>query len=604
MSLTRSVWMTFGGTPVTGVVPTTLRVHPIGAQLTPEQLGGSHNAYQQFANAVRLSAFPNGYHKHQRQLQDGTIVTMESINGVHRVSAITSGGGRTSERKSSERFIFRARKGSGPSEQYRNRFYNNPWDVTYGLEGSYGSMDAQFLLFSTDAEFTDVRLEIGWHRSVLDFAIEDPALGGSGPPDFNTPNASVPVNGFRASGLTKLRGQFYGRKAISKEFFTNRVSFGANIRFYFGGGGGTVFGDEGAGTVFYSDRAATSIHQIVRVPAGSKSPLSEAVPLAPPNPSKNVTVSWSGENATVPGNPLIKESYRGFLAVNGYYSFTPQGQPDYIFDPGQVGYNSAIDIQTNQVTGVGIGISDEFFADKFYPDHQLGDPPPGDLTAVGQVVGDAGGLGSVRTFSSIAKDGKSVVLGTEQPSRYPPVLDPFRLKWLPLPGSAYQKGAGCPAYRTAHGEINISPGTEWGVYIPYGLTEAFTLPQSSLCFVPNVGDYVFAPGSATSHFMQPMQCITPTRSLWLWNPPHGQGYYRSSDTSPLGASSFVGGPACVFMMSLHGQTSPYVIRPGAAMLKELAGVIGVDPSEASDYLLSFHEVDLDTIQPNAEYRPA
>lgn len=87
MSLRNQNWINFNGDPVTGRAPTRVRVTPDkpGLVMTAAQEGFVAHAYKLFCDAVKFSAFPDGYHVQNRVAPDGTEVRMESNFGVHRV---------------------------------------------------------------------------------------------------------------------------------------------------------------------------------------------------------------------------------------------------------------------------------------------------------------------------------------------------------------------------------------------------------------------------------------------------------------------------------------------------------------------------------------
>ena len=92
MSLLNNNFLTFGGEPVTGRVPTQMIVYaPEGYQLSEMQLGAVLHVYKLFCDAVRVSVA--SYHVHNRLLPDGTKVRMESNNGVDKVMVWPVGGG-------------------------------------------------------------------------------------------------------------------------------------------------------------------------------------------------------------------------------------------------------------------------------------------------------------------------------------------------------------------------------------------------------------------------------------------------------------------------------------------------------------------------------
>lgn len=93
MTLFNQNWISFSGEPVTGMTPTQTIVHaPPGIMMNPSQEGGVAHAYNLFSSAVNVSAIPNGYHIQHRVLQDGSKITMTSINGVHKVDVQIGGG--------------------------------------------------------------------------------------------------------------------------------------------------------------------------------------------------------------------------------------------------------------------------------------------------------------------------------------------------------------------------------------------------------------------------------------------------------------------------------------------------------------------------------
>lgn len=87
MTLHNQNWITFGGEPVTGRVPTRTRVFsdPPGLAMNAEQTGFVNHAYRLFCTTVEGSAFPGGYHVQNRAAPDGTRLRMTSNAGVHEV---------------------------------------------------------------------------------------------------------------------------------------------------------------------------------------------------------------------------------------------------------------------------------------------------------------------------------------------------------------------------------------------------------------------------------------------------------------------------------------------------------------------------------------
>lgn len=98
MSLLNNNFIGFDGTPVTGQVPTQMIVYPEKEsgdriELTPALYSAVCHAYKQFGDAVRVSAFPSGYHVQNRQFPDGSSARFESNNGVQRAMVWPVGGG-------------------------------------------------------------------------------------------------------------------------------------------------------------------------------------------------------------------------------------------------------------------------------------------------------------------------------------------------------------------------------------------------------------------------------------------------------------------------------------------------------------------------------
>lgn len=94
MTLFNQQWTDFDGTPITGKVPTKMVVHSPTA-LTGHQQGGVSHAYKLFCDAVRGTAFPEGYVVQNRVLGDGTKIRMTSMQSIHVVDVWPTGGGET-----------------------------------------------------------------------------------------------------------------------------------------------------------------------------------------------------------------------------------------------------------------------------------------------------------------------------------------------------------------------------------------------------------------------------------------------------------------------------------------------------------------------------
>ncbi len=94
MSLFNQHWVTHGGEPVTGRVPTNLRVlsTPPGRVLNAQQWGAVCHAYKLFCDAVQGSAHPDGFHVQNRRYSDGMVLRMESLQGVHQVRVLIRAG--------------------------------------------------------------------------------------------------------------------------------------------------------------------------------------------------------------------------------------------------------------------------------------------------------------------------------------------------------------------------------------------------------------------------------------------------------------------------------------------------------------------------------
>lgn len=83
-------WIGFDGTPITGRVPPQVIVssQPPGLILTPEQQGQMQHAFKLFADAVAVSAIPDGFHvQHRDYPQHGMSLRMVSNLGQQRVFA-------------------------------------------------------------------------------------------------------------------------------------------------------------------------------------------------------------------------------------------------------------------------------------------------------------------------------------------------------------------------------------------------------------------------------------------------------------------------------------------------------------------------------------
>lgn len=76
-------WITFGGEPVQGLTPTSVRLR--SGTLTPERRAGAQAAYNKFCTAKSLSLAGGGYFTGDELLPDGTRVRMVAINGVDHV---------------------------------------------------------------------------------------------------------------------------------------------------------------------------------------------------------------------------------------------------------------------------------------------------------------------------------------------------------------------------------------------------------------------------------------------------------------------------------------------------------------------------------------
>lgn len=94
MTLFNQGWTTFGGDPITGRVPTEMIVYADrGVELNEEQLGAVLHAYKLFCDAIKVTAFPSGYHVQNRQHADGTRTRMTSNLEVHKVQVWIKGEG-------------------------------------------------------------------------------------------------------------------------------------------------------------------------------------------------------------------------------------------------------------------------------------------------------------------------------------------------------------------------------------------------------------------------------------------------------------------------------------------------------------------------------
>ena len=100
MSLLNNNFLTFGGEPVAGRVPTQIIVKPSPdtgetAELTPELYSAVCHAYKLFCDAVRVSPHANMFHVQNRQFPDASKARFESNAGVHRVMVWPTGGGQS-----------------------------------------------------------------------------------------------------------------------------------------------------------------------------------------------------------------------------------------------------------------------------------------------------------------------------------------------------------------------------------------------------------------------------------------------------------------------------------------------------------------------------
>jgi hypothetical protein len=80
----------FGGQPIGGRVPTRIVTDSKKGQMTIEDYSLLQFELDRFRTAVRLTAFPNGFHRHRVTMVNGTEVVMLSINGVE--TAVVSPG--------------------------------------------------------------------------------------------------------------------------------------------------------------------------------------------------------------------------------------------------------------------------------------------------------------------------------------------------------------------------------------------------------------------------------------------------------------------------------------------------------------------------------
>lgn len=90
-TLRNPVWIGFNGEPITGRMPTRLRVY--GQPLSKAQMGEVAHAYGLFCTANNLAL--GQYQSRERKLSDGTRVRMVSINGVDTVQVWPTGGEET-----------------------------------------------------------------------------------------------------------------------------------------------------------------------------------------------------------------------------------------------------------------------------------------------------------------------------------------------------------------------------------------------------------------------------------------------------------------------------------------------------------------------------
>lgn len=82
-------FLTFGGEPITGRIPTQTVIVGQNQQLTVEQIGGVRHAYKQFCDNRALSITP--FAAHQLLLPDGTVVRMVSSHGRDTVTVWPTG---------------------------------------------------------------------------------------------------------------------------------------------------------------------------------------------------------------------------------------------------------------------------------------------------------------------------------------------------------------------------------------------------------------------------------------------------------------------------------------------------------------------------------
>ena len=88
-SLTNQHWTSLSGEPITGRIPTTLRIMN-GVEPTPPQMGEIAHHYKLMTLAMKVSVIP--YMVQERTLVDGTRVRMVSSYGVDTVMAWPTGG--------------------------------------------------------------------------------------------------------------------------------------------------------------------------------------------------------------------------------------------------------------------------------------------------------------------------------------------------------------------------------------------------------------------------------------------------------------------------------------------------------------------------------
>jgi hypothetical protein len=84
MSIQNPWWYSIGGDPVTGRTPTSVSIYN-GQALTGAQRAFVQGEYRKFCNQVELTCFPTGYFNVLKKADDGTVMRMMSINGIHKV---------------------------------------------------------------------------------------------------------------------------------------------------------------------------------------------------------------------------------------------------------------------------------------------------------------------------------------------------------------------------------------------------------------------------------------------------------------------------------------------------------------------------------------